>query len=470
MRIPRVAKNLAAVFASRGFQCHLVGGAVRDMMMGRSLSDLDIATDALPEQVSSLFRRVVPTGIRHGTVTVLFQGARFEVTTFRTESSYSDGRRPDSVSFAPSILDDLSRRDFTINAMAYDLLAGRMEDPHGGARDLANRLIRAIGVPEERFREDGLRPLRACRFAAQLGFSVDSETLLAIPRTLDVVAGVSAERVRDEVLKILASPVPSVGLELMRGTGILGVVLPELCEGVGVAQGDLHCYDVFTHSLRACDAAPAGPVGPAAALGAPAGPVGPAAVELRLAALLHDVGKPRALRMDEGGRPTFHGHEKLSRDLASSILQRLRLPTAVVRRVAHLVEHHMFNYQEEWSDAAVRRFIARVGEDAIDDLLALRRADQIGMCAENADVFPKGLSLLAERLRAVREGDRAFSVRELAVDGSDVMTRLGIGPGPAIGTILAALLQAVLEDPALNEKEKLLVIAGRFYRERMGGV
>ena len=457
MRIPRVAKNLAAVFASRGFQCHLVGGAVRDMMMGRSLSDLDIATDALPEQVSSLFRRVVPTGIRHGTVTVLFQGARFEVTTFRTESSYSDGRRPDSVSFAPSILDDLSRRDFTINAMAYDLLAGRMEDPHGGARDLANRLIRAIGVPEERFREDGLRPLRACRFAAQLGFSVDSETLLAIPRTLDVVAGVSAERVRDEVLKILASPVPSVGLELMRGTGILGVVLPELCEGVGVAQGDLHCYDVFTHSLRACDAAPAGPVGPAA-------------VELRLAALLHDVGKPRALRMDEGGRPTFHGHEKLSRDLASSILQRLRLPTAVVRRVAHLVEHHMFNYQEEWSDAAVRRFIARVGEDAIDGLFALRRADQIGMCAENADVFPKGLSLLAERVRAVREGDRAFSVRELAVDGSDVMTRLGIGPGPAIGTILAALLQAVLEDPALNEKEKLLNIAGRFYRERMGGV
>jgi tRNA nucleotidyltransferase (CCA-adding enzyme) len=455
MRIPRVAKSLAAVFASHGFQCHLVGGAVRDMLLGRSLADLDVATDALPEQVSALFRRVVPTGIRHGTVTVLFQGAQFEVTTFRTESGYSDGRRPDIVSFAPSILDDLSRRDFTINAMAYDLIAGRMEDPHGGARDLASRLIRAIGVPEERFREDGLRPLRACRFAAQLGFSVDPETLRAIPRTLDVVAGVSAERVRDEVLKILASPVPSVGLELMRGTGILGVVLPELCEGVGVAQGDLHCYDVFTHSLRACDAAPR------------------SSVELRLAALLHDVGKPRALRMDDAGRPTFHGHEKLSRDLASLILLRLRLPTAMVRRVAHLVEHHMFNYQEEWSDAAVRRFIARVGENAIDDLLALRQADLIGMCAENAEAFPRGLSqgltLLASRVGAVREGDRAFSVRELAVDGADVMARLGISAGPAVGTILAALLQAVLEDPALNEKERLLDVAKRFYRERMGG-
>ncbi len=451
IRIPRTAKSLAAVFASHGFQCHLVGGAVRDMLLGRSLTDLDIATDALPEQVRSLFRRVVPTGIRHGTVTVLFQGARFEVTTFRTESGYSDGRRPDAVSFAPSILDDLSRRDFTINAMAYDLLAGRMEDPHGGARDLAARLIRAIGVPEERFREDGLRPLRACRFAAQLGFSVDPDTLLAIPRILDVVAGVSAERVRDEILKILASPIPSVGLELMRQTGILAVVLPELCEGVGVAQGDLHCYDVFTHSLHACDAAPR------------------ASLELRLAALLHDVGKPRARVVGDGGRPTFHGHEKLSSELASSILQRLRLPTNVIRRVSHLVEHHMFNYQKEWSDAAVRRFIARVGEDAIDDLLALRRADQIGMCAENADVFPQGLSLLAGRVRALREGDRAFSVRELAVDGSDVMAALGIGPGPAIGTILAALLHAVLEDPALNEKEKLLEIARRFYRERLGG-
>lgn len=451
IRIPRVAKSLAEVFASHGFQCHLVGGAVRDMLLGRELTDLDIATDALPEQVTRLFRRVVPTGIRHGTVTVLFQGARFEVTTFRTESGYTDGRRPDSVSFAPSILDDLSRRDFTINAMAYDLLAGRMEDPHGGARDLADRLIRAIGIADERFREDGLRPLRACRFAAQLGFSVDPGTLQAIPRTLDVVAGVSAERVRDEILKILASPVPSVGLELMRQTGILAVVLPELGEGVGVAQGDLHCYDVFTHSLRACDAAPR------------------SSVELRLAALLHDVGKPRALRVEETGRPTFHGHEKMSSDLASSILQRLRLPTAVVRRVAHLVAHHMFNYQEEWSDAAVRRFIARVGEDAIDDLLALRRADQIGMCAENADVFPQGLSLLAARVRAVREGDRAFSVRELAVDGSDVMAVLGIGPGPTIGAILAALLQAVLDDPAMNEKERLLDIARRFYRERMGG-
>ena len=326
-----------------------------------------------------------------------------------------------------------------------------MVDPYDGAGDIGRRLIRAIGDPEERFREDGLRPVRACRFAAQLGFQVDSPTLEAIGRTLDVVRGVSAERIRDELTKILQSPVPSIGLDLMGRTGILGVIAPELCEGIGVAQGDLHCHDVFTHGLRACDAAPRG------------------SLELRLAALLHDVGKPRARGVDPAGRPTFYGHEKISGRIALDILERLRFPTLVIRTVAHLVEQHMFNYQEEWSDAAVRRLIARVGEDAIDDIVALRRADQAGMCDGNSAVFPDGLARFAARVQAVREGDRAFTVRELAVDGSDIMGRLGIAPGPAVGTILGALLQAVLEDPALNERERLLEIAGRFYRERMGG-
>jgi poly(A) polymerase/tRNA nucleotidyltransferase (CCA-adding enzyme) len=449
MRIPRTVRDLAKVFKTAGFQCHLVGGAVRDILMGRAHSDFDIATDALPAQVVSLFRRVIPTGIKHGTVTVLFGGMTFEVTTFRTEADYSDGRRPDTVAFQPSIFDDLARRDFTINAMAYDLLANRLNDPHEGQKDLERRLIRAIGEPAERFREDGLRPLRACRFAAQLSFAIDTPTRDAIPGALDILARVSAERVRDELLKTLQAPVPSTGLFLMKDTGILGVILPELQEGVGVTQGSLHCYDVFTHSLYACDAAPA------------------QSMLLRMAALLHDIGKPRARAVDPEGRPTFYEHERISAAMTEEILTRLKLPNAVVKDVSHLVAHHMFNYQEEWSDAAVRRLIARVGEGTIRDIIALRRADQIGMCRENAQAFPEGLADFAARVSSVLEAGRAFTVRQIAADGDDIMSRLSLPPGPQVGIILEELLQAVLDDPSLNEKEKLLQIAERFYSQRL---
>jgi tRNA nucleotidyltransferase (CCA-adding enzyme) len=449
MHVPRVVQDLATVFRDGGFQCHLVGGAVRDTLMGRPHTDFDIATNALPAQVMELFRRVIPTGIKHGTVTVLFKGTTFEVTTFRTETDYTDGRRPDSVTFSPSIFDDLSRRDFTINAMAYDLLARKMNDPHGGKRDLARKLIRAIGDPAERFREDGLRPLRACRFAAQLSFTVEDATKAAIPGCLEIMAKVSAERVRDEILKTLEAPLPSVGLSLMKETGILGVVLPELLEGVGVAQGSLHCYDVFTHALYACDAAPR------------------ESLLLRLAALLHDIGKPRTLAPGPDGRPTFYTHEQLSARMAADILTRLKLPNAVVKDVAHLVEHHMFNYLEEWTDAAVRRLISRVGEGSIKDIIALRRADQVGMCRENAQVFPEGLARFSRRVSDVLDAGRAFTVRQLAANGVDLMERLNMPPGPRVGIILEELLKAVLEDPGMNEKERLLEMAERLCRERL---
>jgi poly(A) polymerase/tRNA nucleotidyltransferase (CCA-adding enzyme) len=237
----------------------------------------------------------------------------------------------------------------------------------------------------------------------------------------------------------------------MHDTGILSVILPELLEGVGVEQGSFHCYDVFTHSLYACDAAP------------------PSSLLLRLAALLHDIGKPRTRSVGADGRPTFYSHEKLSAEMAEGILLRLKLPLAMVKDVTHLITHHMFNYQEEWSDAAVRRFVARVGEGAIDDLVALRRADQIGMCRENASAFPQGLADFASRVRSVIAQGRTFSLRQLAVDGSDIMETLAIPPGPMVGIILNELLQAVLEDPELNEKSKLLEIAVRMHRARLGG-
>lgn len=447
--VPPVARSLASVFASQDRQCWLVGGAVRDLLLGRPVADLDIATDAPPVEVMSMFRSVIPTGVKHGTVTVLYRGARFEVTTFRSEEGYADARRPDRVSFVPSILEDLARRDFTINALALDLASDRLEDPHGGRADLAAKTVRAIGDPDARFQEDGLRPLRACRFACQLSFDLDPATKAAIPRALPRVAMVSAERVRDEMVKILGASRPSLGLAQMHETGLLGLLLPELEASSGVSQGELHCYDVLTHSFSACDAAPADDL------------------VLRLSALLHDIGKPACRAVNAQGGITFHGHEKVSARMAGEILERLRFPAETIRLVSHLVAEHMFNYTEEWSDAAVRRLISRVGEEHIDALIALRRADAAGMCPQYALRYPEGLARFADRVRRVREGERAFTVRQLAVGGDEVMKRLGIGSGPTVGAILSALLDAVLDDPARNERGTLLEIAERLYRQRV---
>jgi poly(A) polymerase/tRNA nucleotidyltransferase (CCA-adding enzyme) len=452
--IPGVLKRFSAVFLRQGFQCYLVGGAIRDMLIGRRLTDFDVATDALPEQVQDLFRRVIPTGIKHGTVTVLFQGTRFEVTTFRIDREYLDGRRPDSVVFTPSIEEDLKRRDFTINAMAYDLAGRRLLDPHGGREDLRQGVLRAIGVPLERFLEDGLRPLRACRFAAQFGFTIEPETFAAIPSSLDTVRKVSAERIREELVRLLAAPEPSIGFRLMRRSGLLALLLPELDAASGVEQRGrqpgtpaLHCFDVLEHSMRSCDAAP------------------PANFVVRLAALLHDIGKPQTLERSESGDLKFHGHELASAELTEGLLRRLRFSNEAIRRTCHLVRNHMYNYTDQWSDAAVRRLVARVGEENLPDLLALRRADQIGTCG---DTTPSA-SLIAfeKRLEQVLAGAHAFSLKDLAVDGDALMAALGLPPGPKIGILLAQLLDSVLADPSMNERERLLEIARRFYEQRL---
>jgi poly(A) polymerase/tRNA nucleotidyltransferase (CCA-adding enzyme) len=445
--IPAALEELAREFRKHGRQCYLVGGAIRDMLLGRPSTDYDIATDALPQEVQGMFRRVIPTGLKHGTVTVLFRELRIEVTTFRIDREYLDGRRPDSVVFTPSIEEDLRRRDFTVNAIAYDLKSRRLLDPHGGRADLHRGVIRAIGEPLERFHEDGLRPVRACRFAAQFGFSVEPDTFAAIPASLDTVRKVSCERIREELVRLLAAPQPSTGFRLMARCGLLELLLPELAAGAGVEQRSLHCFDVLEHSLRSCDAAE------------------PGNLPVRLAALLHDIGKPAAMRREEDGSLSFHGHERLSAEQASGLMERLRFPTQLIRRTLHLVLHHMFNYTEPWSDAAVRRFIARVGEDRVADLLALRRADQVGTCGDTSP--SRALAAFSRRLEKVLEAGRALTLPDLAVDGRDLMQALGLPPGPRIGALLRQLLESVLEDPALNTRETLLAIAGRFYRERL---
>ncbi len=449
MKIPSAVRELASVFRAAGYECHLVGGAVRDLLLGRPLTDFDIATNALPDDVSRLFRRVIPTGVKHGTVTVLFKGERFEVTTYRADGTYSDGRRPDSVTFAPTIEGDLARRDFTINGIACDLESGQVLDPHGGRQDLKHRIVRAIGDPDERFQEDGLRPVRACRLAAQLGFTIEEATKAAIPRALDRVRLVSAERVRDELVRIVQSPNVVAGMTLLSETGLLALIMPELEQGRGIEQRERHCFDVFTHSLYTCAAADPDDLG------------------LRLAALLHDVGKPATLQAGEDGEPRFHDHERVSAEMSGEILRRLRLPGPVIERVCHLVRHHMFNYGPEWTDSAVRRLVARVGRGHIGSLMRLRRADQVGRCNRNEPA--EGLLELQRRIDRLLEQWQALTLSDLAVDGHELMRELELPSGPTVGILLDVLLEAVLEDPGQNERARLLRIARRFYEERLRG-
>ena len=447
-----ILKKIAALFKERNREICLVGGAVRDMLRGRKSHDWDLATNAPPEEVTDIFRTaqprgsVIPTGIKHGTVTVLYRGRSMEITTYRTEEGYADGRRPDEVHYAAHIEDDLSRRDFTMNAIALRLPKGEKVDPFGGEADIKSGIIRCVGNPAERFAEDGLRPLRAVRFAAQLSYDLEPETLAAIPVALETSAKVSAERVRDELEKIIASDKPSRAFLLMEQTGLLQLFLPELAACRGIDQKGFHRFDVLEHSLLACDYA--------AEKQYPQ--------DVRLAALLHDIGKTPTRQLDESGVWTFYQHEVESEKLTRNILGRLRYPNAFIDSVCHLVKEHMFHYTDEWGDAAVRRFIVRVGEANLTKIYQLRRADSYA----TAGIEPPAHYLLplARRVEKSLNENNAFSLKDLAVSGTDLIA-LGIKPGKALGIILDQLLETVLDDPAQNNRETLLKIAGKLYEK-----
>jgi tRNA nucleotidyltransferase (CCA-adding enzyme) len=425
-----------------GHQAFLVGGGVRDLLLGRPPADFDVATSAHPDKVLALFgsRYAIPTGLAHGTVTVLSAGPDgprpVEVTTFRSEGEYLDGRRPSEVRFGATLEEDLSRRDFTMNAIAYDPVARQLIDPWNGQADLRAGLVRAVGDPLARFREDGLRPMRAVRQAAQLGFEIDPPTAQAIPATLDVFRKVSAERVRDELFKLVASGRPSRGIELMRDGGLLGEVMPELLEGLDCIQNRFHRYDVYHHTLSTLDHARADAV-------------------IRLGALLHDVGKPRARQPREGapGEYSFFKHEYLGAEMAEGICRRLKLSTAQREDVTALVANHMFYYTPDWTDGTIRRFVRRVGPERLPALLALREADIAG---RGFGEDPKGETRELEgRIEQVAAADAALQVKDLAVRGADVMRVLGIPPGRKVGEVLERLLEMVLDDPGLNNRERL---------------
>ena len=394
IKIPNELKKMNEIFTQNGFEAYLVGGAVRDVLLGKTADDWDVTTNAKPDQVMKIFKRVIPTGIEHGTVTVHFLQQEIEVTTFRTESDYSDGRHPDKVEYAGHIEEDLSRRDFTMNAIAASLEDGRIVDPYHGAEDLKKGIIRTVGIPHERFMEDGLRPVRAIRFASKLQFSIEKDTYSEIfnPEVQKKIASISVERFRDELMKMMASQKPSVGLKLMEETGLLKLFMDELSACRNCLQKDdrgYHIFDVMDHNIYACDGAPKDK------------PL------LRLAALLHDSGKPasRTERHENGMTIfNFYNHEKYSVEIARKLMTRLKFSNAEIDYVCHLIENHMFHYESCWSNAAVRRFIVKVGLDSFDDLIDLRLADMYGKY--NADVRlhdSAGCAKLAEPTDSVKE-------------------------------------------------------------------
>jgi tRNA nucleotidyltransferase/poly(A) polymerase len=436
--IPAAVRDLLAALREAGHAAYVVGGSLRDVVLGRRPADWDLASDALPERVVEIFPGSLYEN-RFGTVAVRRDGEVFEITTFRSDHEYADFRRPHRVEFGDSIELDLARRDFTVNAMAWGARPGAPDaqlDPNEGIADAAARSLRAVGDPGQRFEEDALRMVRAIRLATTLGFEIEPKTLDGIRAKADLVRHLSGERIAAELDKLLGAERSSVGLRLLEETGLLAGISEDLAAQRGVPQNKVPGEDLWDHTVRTVDAAAA------------ARPI------VRLAALVHDIGKPSTFA---DGR--FVGHEIVGADRAGAFLDRLHAPRAVRERVTALVRQHMFGYEPSWSDAAVRRFIAKmdgIGEGALDELLALREADNVG------SGLPAGAGRITElraRVAAAREADLVLDRAGLAVDGNDLMTELGLDEGPRLGRILEELLELVIADPALNERPTLLLLA-----------
>lgn len=443
--MPDAVARIAATLSHAGHRTWIVGGVVRDLVRAARrgartpapTGDWDLATSAPPDLVLRSFRRAIPTGVRHGTVTVMVGKVGYEVTTLRGETTYSDGRHPDAVFFVDDIAADLARRDFTVNALAFDPVRDELLDPFGGIEDLDAGLLRAVGDPAARFAEDGLRVLRAARFVATLELRLEPATAAAIAPSLSSYSRVSLERVRDEWLKALAAPRPSLAFEVMREHGMLAITAPELVALVGCAQNRHHAYDVWTHTLRCVDVCPPRPL-------------------LRLAALLHDVAKPAARAYSAKTADfTFYDHEQAGAVVADRIAERLRLANDERDYVTGLVRHHLVVYDPEWSDGAARRWVRRVGERRWRDVLTLCRAD---VTAKGRDATAE-LGRIAEleaRVEALLGAGATLSVSDLALDGHDLMNELGLPAGRRIGQLLRALLEQVIDQPELNTRDGLL--------------
>ncbi|MBW2028668.1 MAG: CCA tRNA nucleotidyltransferase [Deltaproteobacteria bacterium] len=432
MEVPDIINTILDRLQAAGYEAYLVGGAVRDMCLGRKPTDWDVGTSAPPDTLRCLFHDMRHFGLKECTITLVRSGRHCEVTTFR-------GQEED----AKTLQGDLGHRDFTIDAMAYDIHGDRLIDPFGGRHDLIKRKVRAVGNPRERFLEDPLRLVRAARLAAELDFRIDPGTLKAMSDMAEELDKVARERVRDELAKILMSKRPSRGLKILAKTDLLKTFLPELLEGTGKRQNVYHGYTIFRHIMETIDRVEPTPV-------------------LRLAALFHDIAKPR-VRKKISREYRFLGHERMSAELAREIMERLRFGKGIIAEVTHLALLHMINYHSGWSDRAVRRFLIRVGPEHVGPLLALREADLIAHGRDNQSL--EGLHELKKRIAKIHESAPPLTPRDLAVDGHTVMEILDLDEGPEVGRILKDLMEKVIENPELNTRSGLISLLKKIRAE-----
>jgi putative nucleotidyltransferase with HDIG domain len=437
-KLPPAPREIIDAFKKDGFQCFAVGGAVRDLLMNKLRGDWDFTTSALPEEILKLFPENSFYENMFGTVGVKVQedgqDRVYEITTFRTETGYSDRRHPDRIEWGKTIEDDLKRRDFTINAIAFD--GENVIDPHGGKKDIEQKLIRAVGEPAKRFEEDALRLIRAVRIASQLGFTIEEQTLAAIQQNAELIKTVANERIRDELMKLLASENPADGVLLLKQTGLLYQIFPEFEEAFATDQKSPerhHKYDVGTHLVESLRNTPS------------KDPI------VRLATLLHDIGKPQTFAKTPEGITTFYNHEIVGTTMVKDIAERLRFSKKDIGRLIRLVRWHQFSVDEHQTDSAIRRIIRNIGKENLQDMLDLRTGDRLGGGARETSWR---LELFKKRLDEVQQ--QPFSVTDLKIDGKDVMETLNIKPGPKVGEILTGLFNEVVEGKIQNEREELL--------------
>ncbi len=441
-QIDRRVEELMEELETAGYEAYLVGGAVRNMFLGRAPSDYDIATSAKPDEIEAVFSpyKTKDIGKKFGTILVIYQGLELEVTSFRADGPYIDGRRPEKVFFTRKLEEDLSRRDFTINSLAYSKKRG-LVDPFKGQEDIKRKIIRSVGNPYDRMEEDYLRILRAVRFSAELGFEIEEETFQACKEHGPGLKTISRERIRDEFFKMLVSKRPAKAIELMRQLGILGQIVPEMEKAYGFEQNNpYHSKDLYHHSLDVLEASRED-------------------LEIRLAALFHDLGKLYSYSEDEKGQGHFYGHNKYSREICENILKSLNTAKKTLETVSKLVYYHMVDL-ENFKEKGLKRLIRKLGEEDIFKLLALMEADSLS--SNNKDIGPIVEAEL--RIREILDSDQALEERDLRINGRDLM-ELGFKQGRIIGEILDFLLEQVMEDNSLNQRDILLDLVKATYIE-----
>ncbi len=433
MNLPADVQNIINVLESNGHEAYAVGGCVRDCILGKVPHDWDITTSALPEQVKALFQRTFDTGIEHGTVTVLMQGVGYEVTTYRVDGKYEDGRHPKEVTFTASLEEDLKRRDFTINAMAYNDSRG-LVDLFGGKEDLDNGIIRAVGNPRERFTEDALRMLRALRFSAQLGFEIEADTYQAIKDLAPTLERISAERIQVEMVKLVTSDHPERIRDVYL-TGLTNVFFPEFNAMMECDQiNKHHMYTVGEHTIEALKNAPADKV-------------------VRLTMLLHDIAKPVCKTIDDNGQYHFKLHPIKGTDMAREVLRRLKFDNDTTDRVCNLVKNH--DDRPEINERNIRRMIIRVGKDNFEDLLAVKRADTMAQSTYRREEKLQYINQLEVAYKAIISAGDCLRIKDLKVNGKDLID-MGLPQGQQIGQVLGTLFEEVIDNPSLNDREYLL--------------